>query len=79
MALDLLLRRPIAGSCARDDLRSPSLGILPPVAAIAVVLFPHLVRRREIRHYRRHFDDGLSATQELPAISMRDLIYGGDQ
>jgi hypothetical protein len=82
VAWDLVLHRQLPGSCARGDSPStPGLGILPPALAASTLLLPMALRQVEVGRYRRsHRTDAhdrvLHATQELPAITMSELVYG---
>lgn len=92
MSYDLAFRRQIPGNVARDDARVdphevtfeqtlvPVLaGAAAAVASVALVL--HLGRsgragrKVERASYRASWRD-LSKTQEMPAATMRELVYG---
>jgi hypothetical protein len=90
VAYDLILRRQITRNFSREESASPlaaepereglkavallSLGLLGAVAWS----LPKIGRVREKRYYRRTFAaDDLRITREMPAISMKDLMYGG--
>jgi hypothetical protein len=78
MAYDLLLRRQVPRDYSRgDETRPPAAraAALLTIAAGAVLLLPHLVRRAEVARVRREYDDGLDVTSKIPAVSMRDLVY----
>jgi hypothetical protein len=94
MSYDLLLRRQVSGSVARDDadegrldLREVSIerGLLLPAAlvlattatvALALSGGPRKTSRKIERAYYRATRRDLGVTQEMPAVSMRELVYG---
>lgn len=83
MAYDLILRRQVSRNYARGQALQPSrksvaIGLLGLMTAGALTIVPYVIRQREIERYRREFGDGLDVTQELPAMTMHDLIYSGD-
>ena len=90
MAYDLISRQQTPRSYSRESgstaLVSPQttdgtmtqlliIGALGTVATIAWSL-PKAKRSIEKRRYRREFSGDLDTTQVLPAISMKELIYG---
>jgi hypothetical protein len=98
VSYDLLLRRQISGSVARDDSAEGRLdphdvsiesGLLLPAAlglataaVVAATLLggPRGVGRRVERTYYRATRRDLARTQETPAVTMRELVYGpGDE
>jgi hypothetical protein len=98
MPYDLLLRRQLSGSVARDDTSEGRLdphdvslerGLLMPVAlglATAAVVaaslcgLPGKARRAAERTYYKATRRDLGSTQETPAVTMRELVYGpGDE
>lgn len=82
MAWDLLLRRQLPGSCARGESpATPGLGLLPAAVAASVLVLPRVLRIAEIGYYRRlhstdTHDRDLHATQEVPAITNYEMVYG---
>jgi hypothetical protein len=57
------------------DKRMVAIGILAGLIATAWTV-PRLTRKLEVHRYRRSFADNLKTTQEIPTISMQDLVYG---
>jgi hypothetical protein len=81
MSYDLLLRRQSPGNYARGDEvprpHSPSGVVLAAAAASTLLLVGILGagRRVERTYYRATWRD-LGRTQETPALTMRELVYG---
>jgi hypothetical protein len=85
MSYDILLRRQISGSVARDDTSNGDLKLsllplalgLATSAVVAWVAFGgarRVGRAVEKTYYRKTWRD-LAATQETPAVTMRELVY----
>jgi hypothetical protein len=86
VSYDLLLRRQISRSVARDDTSDGDLKLsllplalgLATSAVVAGVVFGggrKVGRAAERTYYRKTWRD-LASTQETPAVTMRDLVYG---
>lgn len=84
MSWDLILRRQLPRDCSRGA-PGPALPSLPEVLAVgAAVLLPLALRRAEICRFRRAFGTDLQGrslheTAEMPAVSIRELIYKEEQ
>jgi hypothetical protein len=96
MSYDLLLRRQVPGSVARDDAAEGRLdpsdvslerGLVPVVlglatAAVVVASLSGLTgragRAAERTYYKATRRD-LGSTQETPAVTMRELVYGSEK
>lgn len=83
MAYDLALRRRIARDVSRGDesTRPQGSGALRAAASGLALLLPHLARGTEVTHYRREYrrdarGRDLARTQEMPAITSTELVYG---
>lgn len=81
MAYDLILRRRLDRDYSRGVGCAGQAGTrLAGVAALGLVLSalatPRAGREVERRYYRRAYRSGLRATQETPAVTMRELVYG---
>ena len=81
MAYDLLLRRQLDRDYSRGEGSACQAG--PRLAAVAglglllsALAAPRAGRQLERRYYRRAYRGDLRATQETPAITMRELVYG---
>jgi hypothetical protein len=93
MSYDLLLRRQISGSVARDDseegrlrpgdvsleraLLAPAAGLAAAAALALLVSGRGRVGKRVERTYYRATRRDLTRTQETPAVTMREMVYGG--
>lgn len=95
MSYDLAFRRQVPGSVARDDaLVDPhevtferalvplAAGAAAALASVALVLHlgrsGRVGRAAEKASYRASWRD-LSTTREVPAMSMRELVYGPEE
>jgi hypothetical protein len=83
VAYDLALRRQIARDVSRGDeaARPPGRGALRAAAAGLALLLPYLTRGAVVTRYRREYrrdarGRDLARTQEMPAISSTELVYG---
>ena len=81
MAYDLLLMRQLDRDYSRGEGRAGQASAkLAGVAALGLVLSalaaPRAGREMERRYYRRAYRGDLRATQETPATTMRELVYG---
>ena len=92
MAYDLILKRQTSRNFARGpssasdplDVGSTALTLLVGQAlglamAVGAASSPKVRRTIERQYYRRAYRDNLKATQEVPAISMREMVYGEDE
>jgi hypothetical protein len=97
VSYDILFRRQVAGSVARDDSEGGRLipsevslerGLLPlglGLASAAVILLSltgslRRASRGAERAYYRATRRDLESTQETPAVTMHELVYGpGDE
>jgi hypothetical protein len=89
MAYDLLLRRQTSSNWARSDHHPKPLPVSRGswaariAVALAVVVLPQVGRSSYSRRLRReHSTDlrgrALRTTVEVPAVSMRGLVYGDE-
>lgn len=79
MAYDLLLRKQTPNIFSRDSGTAVNLaGGVGILTALGILLLPRLrrmhERQREIAWYRKRFDPSLGRTQEVPVISMEDIV-----
>jgi hypothetical protein len=68
MAYDLLLRRQVSTDLTRGG------AVLAAGGLLALLLVPRALRRSEVARYRQEYADDLARTQEMPTISMADLV-----
>jgi len=81
VAYDLVLRRQLDRDYSRGEGGARPAGPrLAAVAGLGLLLSASAPlsagRRLESRYYRRKFRGDLRATQETPAVTMRELVYG---
>lgn len=77
MSYDLILRRQLPRDLSiGEETCPPSHRGALAVAAFAALLAPCVLRAGETVSYRHRYGRGLARTQEIPVVSMRELVYG---
>lgn len=78
MSYDLALRRRLQRDYSRGDEPRPPRAHTGASLALAALtlLLPSLARRAESAAYRRSYGRGLKVTQEVPAVTMHEIVYG---
>jgi len=78
MAYDLFYRRQIPTDISRGQVvTTGAVAGLSVLAAAGLLLVPRMRRRAEIAHYQREFSRDAHKTLEIPAATMREIMYSG--
>ena len=85
MAYDLLTKTIVPINCSRDGSLGPILNrptamlLIVGGAALVKAALTEMSRKQEKAHYQSEFRPGLHQTQEMPAMSMRELVVQSEE